>query len=276
MDARLPGMLAGILALAACTSTAPAVPHPEARATARPHVTITARPAPTPKPSAPPAHVALTHVYASDGSRITVAVFEGSVRYVLHNGGSITGSERRALLAAFNGGFKLSAGAGGYMQDGHTASPILRGYASLIIYRSGQARIAVWPAGSAGAYSVRQNLAPLVLHGKPTAAASDWSLWGATLGGGAYVARSALGEDSSGDLIYAASMSAVPIDLADALVRFGARTGMELDINPAWVQLDVASGPGGTPRAAVQGQQRPADQYLTGWSRDFIAVLANF
>ncbi len=26
--------------------------------------------------------------------------------------------------------------------------------------------------------------------------------------------------------------------------------------------------------AAVPGQQRPADQYLVGWARDFITVLA--
>ena len=54
----------------------------------------------------------------------------------------------------------------------------------------------------------------------------------------------------------------------------GARTAMELDINPEWVQLDVASGPGHGLRAAIPGQARPADQYLLGWTRDFITVLA--
>jgi hypothetical protein len=49
---------------------------------------------------------------------------------------------------------------------------------------------------------------------------------------------------------------------------------MELDINPEWVQLDVASRPGGPLRAAVLNQTRPADQFLQGWSRDFITVLA--
>jgi hypothetical protein len=49
---------------------------------------------------------------------------------------------------------------------------------------------------------------------------------------------------------------------------------MELDINPAWVQLDVARKPGGSLRAGVYGQNRPADQFLYGWTRDFVAVLA--
>jgi hypothetical protein len=49
---------------------------------------------------------------------------------------------------------------------------------------------------------------------------------------------------------------------------------MELDINPEWVQLDVARVPGGHLTAAVPGQNRPADQFLVGWSRDYITVLA--
>ena len=163
----------------------------------------------------------------------------------------VTGAERRQLLAAFNGGFKLAAGAGGYLQEGHVISPLRPGFASLVIDRSGRARIGVWgdgtPAPGEAVYSVRQNLQPLVLDGKPTAAAYDWGLWGATLGGGAYVARSALGQDAAGDLIYAASMSAVPADLAQVLARSGARIAMELDINPAWVQLDAAARPGGRP-----------------------------
>ncbi len=87
------------------------------------------------------------------------------------------------------------------------------------------------------------------------------------------VARSALGQDAAGHLIYAASMSTTPADLARALVRSGARTGMELDINPEWVQLAVARSPGGPLAAAIPGQVRPATQYLTGWTRDFVTVL---
>jgi len=157
-------------------------------------------------------------------------------------------------------------------------SSLQHGLASLVIDRSGRARIGLWgeglPAPGESVYSVRQNLQPLVLHGRPTPAAADWGLWGATLGGGEYVARSALGETSGGTLLYAGSMSTTPADLAEALVRHGARIAMELDINPAWVQLDIAHRPGGPLIAAVPGQYRPAGQYLAGWSRDFITALA--
>lgn len=229
----------------------------------------------------------------ADGSKITVAVFHGPVTYALHNGATDPGAlaaergvkagpavghgERRRLLAAFNGGFKLAVGAGGYEQEGKVISPLLKGYASLIIDRSGRARIAVWGAGAVAkgerVYSVRQNLQPLVAHGKAAATAADWGLWGGTVGGLEYVARSAIGQDAAGNLIYVASMSTVPADLAAALIRKGARIGMELDINPNWVQLDVARRPGGPLRAMVPGQWRPADQFLTGWDRDFFTVL---
>jgi hypothetical protein len=294
------GLLAGLCAATACSSS-PAPPHgagspvPSARGTAasgsEPEASRTARAVPVPPP--PPApKVTVTRTRTADGSLVTLATFSGPVRYVLHNGSedpgaaaghvragpAITGGDRRHLLAAFNGGFKLSAGAGGYEQERHVISPLLRGLASLVIDRSGRATIGVWghgvPAPGEAVYSVRQNLTPLVLHGKPTAAAADWGLWGATLGGGEYVARSALGQDARGDLIYAASMSATPADLAVALARHGARIAMELDINPEWVQLDVARRPGGSLRAAVPGQDRPAGQYLAGWVRDFIAVEA--
>jgi hypothetical protein len=69
-------------------------------------------------------------------------------------------------------------------------------------------------------------------------------------------------------------MSAVPADLAYALASRGAQIAMELDINPEWVQLDVARTPGGPLTAAIPGQDRPATQYLEGWTRDFFTVLA--
>jgi len=236
--------------------------------------------------------VIISRFRAADGTIITLARFVGAVRYRLHSGSqdpgpaalsvvragsSIGARERRQLLAAFNGGFRLSAGAGGYEQEGHVISPLRRGLASLVIDRSGSARIGVWgsvlPRPGESVFSVRQNLWLLVRKGHVSGSTADWTAWGATLGGGEYVARSALGENAAGELIYAGSMSAAPADLAAALVYAGARTAMELDINPEWVQLDVASAPGRGLRSAIPGQLRPADQYLFGWTRDFITVL---
>ena len=292
------GVAAIGVAVAGCTTGPGAAPaagtHPgttpaASRAAASPSLKATTAP-PAPPPTA---HVVVSRIRAADGAVVTVAAFRGPVQYVLHNGSgdpgaaaaglvkagpAVTGAERPRLLAAFNGGFELSAGAGGYEQEGHVIATLRTGLASLVIDRSGQARIGIWgasvPAPGEAVYSVRQNLQPLVYRGQPTAAAASPGLWGATLGGGVSVARSAVGQDSSGDLLFAGSMAAAPADLAQALAAKGARIAMELDINPEWVQLDIARTPGGPLIAAIPGQNRPASQFLDGWTRDFFTVLA--
>lgn len=249
-------------------------------------------PSPSPSPPPPPPQVTVSSFRAADGTVITLARFSGSVTYRLHSGSedpgsaalgvvqagpSVSGSEQQMLLAAFNGGFRLSTGTGGYEQEGHVIVPLQAGLASLVIDTAGHAQIGAWGSGvpSPGmpVYSVRQCLGLLVSGGQPSSSASDWPIWGATLGGGEFVARSAVGQTVAGDLVYAGSMSTSPADLAAALVSAGVVAAMELDINPEWVQLDVASQPGGQLSAAIPGQSRPADQYLVGWTRDFITVL---
>ena len=90
------------------------------------------------------------------------------------------------------------------------------------------------------------------------------------------VARSAVGEDAQGDVVFAGGMALYPSDLAAALLSAGVVDGMQLDINPEWVQFDASAGPGATLAAQIPGQNRPAGQYLSGWTRDFLAVLAPY
>ncbi len=230
-----------------------------------------------------------------DGSQVTVARFRaGQVHFGLHVGSedpptdgvaipadagdAVSPAEAPGLVAAFNGGFKVADGAGGFEVGGQVLSPLLDGMTSFVIDADGSGHIGVWgqgvPAPGEQVVSVRQNLPPLVTGSAPSPQISDVAAWGATLGGVTSTARSALGEDAAGDLLYAASMDALPVDLADALVSVGATTAMELDINPEWVQLDLAPAPGGALVIGVPGQNRPADQYQEGWTRDFVTVLA--
>ncbi len=202
----------------------------------------------------------------------------GSATVAANDNSSIGPIEAPALLAAFNGGFEASAGAGGFELSGQILVPLLAGYGSLVIDTDGKAHVGIWgqglPAAGEQVASVRQNLPPLVTGGRPAQNISDIAAWGATLGGGATVARSSLAEDGAGNLLFAASMNVLPVDLADALISAGALTGMELDINPEWVQLATATTPGGALAPGIPGQNRPGDQYQVGWSRDFVTVLA--
>ncbi|MGA2828795.1 MAG: phosphodiester glycosidase family protein [Streptosporangiaceae bacterium] len=287
MPTALAGVLAGVCVTAGCGAPAGGAP----AASVAP---ATSSAAPGTAGTAPvPPGVTLSQVQTGDGSIVTVAAFHGPVQYVLHNGSldpgpgyekfvhagpAVSAAERPRLLAAFNGGFLLRSRAGGYAQEGHVFRSLRHGLASLVIDRSGHARIGVWgvtvPTPGMSIYSVRQNLWPLVLNGKRTPETDKWWRWGGTVGHVEYTARSAIGQNAAGDLLYAASMATTPTDLADALAGRGARIAMELDINPEWVQLDTASAPGAVLSAAIPRQARPASQYLAGWTRDFIAVLA--
>lgn len=237
----------------------------------------------------------LRAVTATDGTQVTLVRFRsGQVRFDLHVGSQdpptaglalaadgqpqVSAVERPALLAAFNGGFKARDGAGGVEVDGRVLTPLLPGMASLVIDAGGSAHIGIWgetvPAPGEPVVSVRQNLPPLIAGAQLSPSIATIKAWGATLYGLAFTPRSGLGQDASGDLIYAGSMHALPVDLATALLGAGATVALQLDINPSVVQADVASSPGGTLVAMVPGQTQPADRYLLGWTRDFITVDA--
>jgi hypothetical protein len=235
-----------------------------------------------------------------DGDSVTVLRFHaGLVHYALHVGSrdpptggaalpsdaqpAIGADEHARLLAAFNGGFLMGAGClpcgvGGMEVAGHVLVPLVTGMTSLVLDPNGGASMGVWgqgfPPAGAAVYSVRQCLPPLVSGGQVSPNVGDVRAWGATLGGGRLTARGAVGIDARRNLLYAGSMRALPSDLANALVSAGALTAMELDINPAWVQADTAPSPGGPLSAAVPNQNRPADQYVSGWTRDYVTVLA--
>ncbi len=278
-------------------ATGPAHPATTTTTTVPPTTTTTEQPGWTPA-SAIGAAIAIDNrsVPLPDGSTVTLFRFRAPmVRFGLHvgstdppataaevgpdSGSAIGPQEAPVLLAAFNGGFKANAGAGGFELNSQVLVPLQAGAASLVFDTDGSAHVGVWgqglPLPGEQVSSVRQNLQPLVAGGQPSPAIGATSAWGATLGGGASVARSALGQDASGNLVYAGSMHAVPSDLALALTSAGVLSAMELDINPEWIQLAFANSPGGPLMAGVPGQDRPADQYQAGWTRDFVTVLAS-
>jgi hypothetical protein len=193
-------------------------------------------------------------------------------------GPSVAADEASYLLAAFNGGFKMNAGEGGFDVQGQVLYPLVNGMASFVIDSDGSAHIGVWgsqlPAPGESVESVRQNQPPLITNGVTNPAVGNPGAWGATVNSSRVVARSAVGEDALGNIIYAGGMSLLPQDLSDALMNVSAVSAMQLDINPEWVQLDAAGAMGAPLTTRIPGQNRPADQYVVGWTRDFFAVMA--
>ena len=91
------------------------------------------------------------------------------------------------LVAAFNGGFKMVDAHGGYYTEGKLIDPLVTGAASVVIYSNGAVTVGAWGTDvtmTRTVVAVRQNLVPLVAHGRPTALAAspDWRAWGSTCG----------------------------------------------------------------------------------------------
>lgn len=197
------------------------------------------------------------------------------------HGPVIAGSERRHLLSAFNGGFKFSTGAGGFMSYGRAATPLRDGLGSIVTYTDGYTDIGSWhrelPSTGRTVASVRQNLTLLIDHGRPAANVDCLSCWGATLGGISDPARSALGVTADGHLIWAGGEHVTVAQLADLLLGARVLRAVELDINPEWVAAYLYGHRGGhgplTPVPITLGQPGTPGQFLAPYSRDFFTVL---
>jgi hypothetical protein len=198
----------------------------------------------------------------------------------------------RSLVAAFNGGFKMADAHGGYYTEGRVIRPLARGDASLVIYANGSVTVGAWGSDVAmtpSVASVRQNLFPLVIDGRPSPRATTrtWRVWGGTcpcgagLHGSEHQWRSGLGVTAGGALVYVAGPLLDPVQDADLLVRAGVVRGMELDINPSWPVFASfkPAAPGGLATASngtrlIGTYRGPATFFDPAYARDFITMSA--
>ena len=198
-------------------------------------------------------------------------------------GDRITTREIHLLIAAINGGFKLTYRNVGFMSGGHVAVALKPGLASIVTYSDGTTDIGAWRAGvpsaGKGVFSVLQNQRLLVDRGVPAANVSDCVIkcWGGTIGLKTVVARSGLGVTAGGQLVWAAGERLTPARLATALIAAGAVRAIELDINPDWVAgyLYAHHPSGPLPVPVVPGQVGIYGKLLAPYSRDFLAFVAN-
>jgi hypothetical protein len=197
-----------------------------------------------------------------------------------------------SLVAAFNGGFKMSDAHGGYFTEGRMVRPLVRGAASLVIYADGAVTVGAWGSDvtmTPSVVAVRQNLFPLVVDGSPSARASTrtWRVWGGTCPCGAgqhgtdHQWRSGLGVTADGALVYVVGPQLTPVQVADLLARAGAVRGMELDINPSWPVFASfkPTAPGGLAAPSngaslVHTYLGPATFFNPAYARDFITMSA--
>ena len=199
-------------------------------------------------------------------------------------GDAVAGREIHHLILGFNGGFKFSTGSGGFVLSGRVGVPLRAGLGSIVTYKNGTTQIGAWqsevPARGLAIASVRQNLHLLIDHAVPdsSVASCGAACWGATIGGQAAVARSALGIRADGQLVWAAGEGLTVGELADGMIAAGVQRAVELDINPDWVAgylyVHHPAAPV-TPVPVVPGQYGIYGHLLAPYSRDFFTILSN-
>jgi hypothetical protein len=190
-------------------------------------------------------------------------------------GGQVAPDQQPFLVAAFNGGFKWGDFDGGIMAFGASYRGPVAGQASLIVYDDGSYTVGAWGRDNdpnKPVVALRQNLGMLVDGGAPTPAASNPGAWGASVAGVA-TARSAVGVDGNGALLWAGGRVS-PLDLANALVAAGAVRGMQMDINPDWVNFNSYDvGPDNVAHGNGIYGATGSNRYLSPDGRDFVAVF---
>jgi hypothetical protein len=196
----------------------------------------------------------------------------------------VSAGATRYLDAIFNSGFRMNNANGGYYTDGKVILPLRKGAASAVIYKDGQMTVGAWGTQltmTNQVVAVRQNLDLLVNDAKPVPGlnSNDAYVWGATLGGGAYVWRSGLGVTKSGALVYVAGSTLSITSLAHILQLAGCVRAMELDINPDWVQYSIFHGKTGTVLNGADATKLltsmigpPARYFESWWQRDFFVM----
>jgi hypothetical protein len=197
-------------------------------------------------------------------------------------GPAIAGLERRRLIAAFNGGFKLDTGAGGFESYGRVGYPLSAGLGSIVTYADGSTDLGAWhqafPAAGKRVASVRQNLHLLIDGGHAAADVGCLLCWGATLGSVVDPARSALGITADRRLVWVGGENLTAPSLAQVLLGAHVVRAVELDINPEWVAGYLYGHRGGdgplAPVSVVPGQPGVPGQFLAPYSRDFFTVVA--
>lgn len=192
----------------------------------------------------------------------------------------VPASERDALLATFNSGFKMVDANGGYWQDGRTAVPLHAGAASMVLYKDGHLDVVKWNATAPGpdVAAVRQNLGMLVDHGTISPDVNSTTrTWGKTVGNATFVWRTALGIRQDGSLVFVVGSWLSAYTLANVVRDAGAVRAMELDINQSWTNFITYTHPSkgvAVPHMLTSDEHPNPYRYLQPSPRDFVAILA--
>jgi hypothetical protein len=231
-------------------------------------------------------------VFALDLTKLDVHAVAGSIEPKSPAGprgtarpGIVPEHDRPALVAAFNGGFKVEHGHFGMMVDGHELVAPRPHSCTIASNAEGELRIGTWTAFEPKREELtwwRQTpgcmLEQGVLH--PGLRSADTKNWGATIDGKTVIRRSAAGLTADGRTLFVGiSNSTTARALALGMQRAGAVSVAQLDVNFSFPRFLVYEDGPETGKlsalGAVKGLLYTPDEYVGHSSaRDFFYVTA--
>lgn len=230
-----------------------------------------------PDPAHPSVVVAVAWINSSTTRIDLIAGTRQPGRGVGPSGGHVPAGAMSNVLAAFNSGYKMQDTPGGTLIEGRTTRTMIDGLATLAVRPDGTATVGEWGSdltAAQGFVGLRQNLHLMVRNGAviPGVSTNAGGRWG-TVRNTLPTWRSGLGVTAAGDLVYVGGDHLTLGVLADALVRAGAVTGMELDIHKGMVSFNLFThAPKLVGHKLLPTMPSSADRYLaTDW-RDFVLV----
>ena len=189
-----------------------------------------------------------------------------------------------SVIAAFNGGFQTIHGGYSMMVDGHTIGEPLEDACTVGLYRSGTIRIRSWPVIASetdGMKAYRQTPRCLVEQGErhPELVNRYNTSWGAVVGGGTVIRRSALGLSKDGKvLFFGMGDSLTARSLADGMKAAGAYDAAQLDVNHVFPRFlffeETPEGVRAVKPLCKGFSFSPGDYVQTPMARDFFFVTA--
>jgi hypothetical protein len=222
-----------------------------------------------------------TQLYAVAGTLEPKASTEEGAAYKRR--GLVPEARQNALLAAFDGGFKAEHGQWGMKVDGVTLLPPREHGCTVVSYSDHSLRIGTWSAVADTASEMsfwRQTPSCMVEDGvlNPGLANEGSISWGAALGGGTVVRRSAIGLDAQRNVLFMGVSNATTARvLAMGMQHVGASEVAQLDINWSYPHFIMFRPPKGGARqgfSLFDGFAYEEKQYITRPSqRDFFYLV---
>jgi hypothetical protein len=187
------------------------------------------------------------------------------------------------LVATFNSGWRMKDLTGGFAIGQQVTGTLSSGQATAAIDRQGHVTVGEWGRDVTGldrVVAVRQNL-DLIVDRSRVVAGLDTNArgrWGSAHNQLQYTARSGLGIDRGGNLIYVAGTGMNLSMLADTLQAAGAVRAMQLDIHRQMIHFaswQPAIDGRTIPTKLLPAMTHNADRYLVPDQRDFFYITTS-